>query len=129
MCEFLIKARDASNHDPTKDARGCYKRGDIVDVQANGFQWGTEESLPRFVVVQVTDLGVARARQLISPDVDATDPLNRIIRRRRLYNVVMAELPAGVRNQLATTGRYVTTLSAIQTFVRNTLADTRGVPQ
>lgn len=32
MALFLIKDRDAVHADPEKDRRGCYKRGDIVEV-------------------------------------------------------------------------------------------------
>jgi len=36
MCEFNIKRVDAVNADTDKDRRGCYKRGDIINVQPDG---------------------------------------------------------------------------------------------
>lgn len=125
MAEFLIKAVDATQSDPTKDAAGCYKRGDIVVVKPDGWEWGAEERLPRFVQVKVSGLSVARALKLISPAIDGGG----LMIRRRLYQVVLSELPAGVRTQLATTGRYETTLAAVESFVRDKIADTRGIPQ
>ena len=45
MAELLIKAVDATNPDPTKD-RLCGKRGDVVEVQDDGFVWGSDEAMP-----------------------------------------------------------------------------------
>jgi hypothetical protein len=56
MCEFLVKAIDATHADPVKDLRGCYKRGDIVDVREDGFGWGLEEGPPKFFIVKVPGL-------------------------------------------------------------------------
>lgn len=36
MAEFLIKKIDATNPDSEKDERGCYKRGDVVQVYEDG---------------------------------------------------------------------------------------------
>lgn len=36
MAEFLIKAINANHSNPIKDASGCYKRGDIVEVYEDG---------------------------------------------------------------------------------------------
>ena len=33
MAELLIKAIDASNPNPDKDKRGCYKRGMVVEIR------------------------------------------------------------------------------------------------
>jgi hypothetical protein len=43
MAELLVKAISNSHIDPTKDQRGCYKRGDVVVVMPDGHQWGKEE--------------------------------------------------------------------------------------
>ena len=129
MAEFLIKAVNATNPDPTKDERGCYKRGDIVDVRPDGFAWGLEERLPRFVQVQVTGVSVAAALAYIAPSTDPNqlDRDGHPIRiRRRLYRVLVDTLPLAVRQQLSTTGRYVTTWTAIRNFVQNSRTGATG---
>lgn len=65
MAELLIKAVDATHVDPDKDRRGCYKRGDVVVVQPDGWSWGTLEALPRFVLVKVPGATVAQVEQYI----------------------------------------------------------------
>lgn len=56
VADLLIKAVDATNADPTKDRRGCYKRGDVVAVKPTGWQWGKEEGPPRFVRLTLTQV-------------------------------------------------------------------------
>jgi hypothetical protein len=114
MAEFLIKAVSATHSDPVKDERGCYKRGDIVVVAPNTHVWGARETLPRFVQVRVSDVGVAAALKYIESQID-----NGIVIRRRLYRIRWDDLPAGVKQQLIETGRYETTWDAIKQYVQN----------
>ena len=58
MAELLIKALDATNRDPVKDARGCYKAGDIVLVKPDHHQWGEAEAEPVFVIVRLPGISV-----------------------------------------------------------------------
>lgn len=53
MAEFLVKAVDATHADPEKSIRGCYRRGDIVQVYADGAC--TEAPAPdsRFYILKV----------------------------------------------------------------------------
>ena len=53
MAEILIKAVDATNADPAKDRRGCYKRGYPVVVFPDGHEWGAEERSPKFIVLKL----------------------------------------------------------------------------
>lgn len=58
MAELLVKAIDATHSDPEKDARGCYKRGDVVVAFDDGHEWGRLEVLPpdkggKFVIVKL----------------------------------------------------------------------------
>jgi len=49
--ELLVKAVDATHPDKVKDIRGCWKRGDVVDIRPAGFKWGSEEGPPKFQIV------------------------------------------------------------------------------
>lgn len=51
MAEFLIMAFDKDPINPTQ-----YKKGDIVEVRANGGPYGLKEGLPSFVVVKVPEI-------------------------------------------------------------------------
>lgn len=58
MAELLVKAVDAVHADAVKDARGSYKRGDVVVVMPDGHTWGREELLApalggKFIVVKI----------------------------------------------------------------------------
>lgn len=108
MAELLVKAVDATHPDPAKDARGCYKRGDVVCVQPDGHEWGRLEGLPRFVVVKVPGVSVDQAEA----------HLERSETRRRAVGIAWADLPAGVRQQLQTTGTVTVTPAQIRNFVK-----------
>lgn len=123
MAEFLIKYVDATHSDSTKDSRGCYKQGDIVDIKPDGFEWGKQESLPNFIQVKVSGLSVEQALYLIESHKDID---NNTVRRRN-YSIAISELPVGVRNQLLTTGRYETTKAAVRNFVKKNSDSTRGI--
>lgn len=141
MAEFLIKAIDATHSDSIKDQRGCYKRGDIVDLRPDGWTWGGLELLApanggKFVVLKVTDVTVEQVKQFAinklgalahwlmseTSGVDAEGaPI--IVRRRRLrFDVDL--VPAGVRNTLNKTGQYSTTWTAIKGYLRDKVSNT-----
>jgi len=49
--ELLVKAVDATHPDKVKDIRGCWKRGDVVDIRPAGFEWGKKEGPPKFQII------------------------------------------------------------------------------
>jgi hypothetical protein len=129
MAELLIKAIDATNPDPGKDATGCYKRGDIICVRPDGFQWGSEERRApanggRAVIVKIPGVTPAQIRNFIrnrwATDVDGEDIDQALgqLRRRRI-RIDVADLPAQVRQTLNQTGEFSTTWTAIRQYVRN----------
>lgn len=129
MAELLIKAIDATHSDPGKDFRGCYKRGDIVQVRPDGFAWGRLELLPpadggKFVVLKITGVTPAQVRNAIrnrwgiDPDSEDEDQAIGPVRRRRI-RIDADLLPANVRQTLNQTGQYTTTWAAIRQYVRN----------
>jgi len=98
MAEFLIKASDNTHSDPIKDARGCYKKGDIVDVRPDGFRWGREEGPPKFYIVKMPDLKVEDARKYMQPlfsqELNKEGWFDKL--RRRQYQIDVTTLQANL---------------------------------
>jgi hypothetical protein len=129
MAELLVKAVNATHSDPTKDARGCYKRGDVIGVAPDGWSWGTLEKLPpaqggKFVVVKITDVTRAQVINWVRNNwgfnTDNPAPNLISIARRRLQLAVDL-MPNNVRNTLNTTGTFSTTWAAVRQYVTNKL--------
>lgn len=109
MAELLIKATNATHSDPEKDARGCWKRGDIVVVMPDGHEWGGEERLPKFVVVKIPGVDAERARKYIEHYAAA----------RRRYRIRVDDVPNAIRNQLRDTGQVTVTWNQVRNFIRD----------
>ena len=141
MCEILIFAKNNTNPDPEKDRRGCYKRGMVVVVKEDGHSWGREESKQgwiaegnlaanwpgqgKFVLLKIPGVLASKAQELISHQVedDVGTPLINsdgapIVWRRRRWQLLVDSIPLAVRNTLASTGEYTTTVSAIRTYLK-----------
>lgn len=62
MAEFLIRAFEPWNNDsPDAPPERC-RLGDIVVIRPDGWSWGREECLPRFLVVKITNLSYEDAK-------------------------------------------------------------------
>lgn len=99
MAEILVRAGNTVHSDPSKDQRGCYKRGMPVVVMPDGHPWGAEEGLPKFVIVKIPLISVDRVQQYIAPQVESG-----VVTRRRRWQIRWADLPAGAQTILQTTG-------------------------
>lgn len=67
MCELLVKAIDATHPDPIINLAGCYKRGDVVSVKPDGFNWGAGESdTSVFEIVKMVGMSVADMQYLLN---------------------------------------------------------------
>ncbi len=129
MAEILFKAVDAIHADPDKDARGTYKRGDVIVIKENNCTWGNKESLPpaqggKFVIVKITDATVEDIEQalssrwgisLLDPEIDG----NGLPIRRRCTRLLVDSLPSAVRVQLNQTGTYTTDWATVKSFIQN----------
>lgn len=135
MAELLVKAVDATHSDPEKDARGCYKRGDIVGVAPNGWQWGAKElKAPadggKFVVIKITDVSRAQiinwVRNHWDCEIDGLDFVDGNHVRRRRVRIDVDLVPLNVRQALNRTGQFTTTWAAIRQYVRNKQTNQTG---
>lgn len=102
MVEMLIRVEDKRNlDDPEMDAK-LTKRGDVIVVMPDGWNWGRAElSAPFWRIVRVP-LTMDEANAMLGEQKD-TDPLNpsRVLRRRAFkydLDAIMAALPRGARD-------------------------------
>lgn len=123
-------------------AHGSRVQGDMVEVRPTGMGWGRLEVVPpddggifariRLLradgVTPLWQLGnpmPARAQELLEPDYEDTGvrgPRGETlltIRRRQVWHVIVASLPAAVLQQLNQTGQYAVKWSTVKAFVEN----------
>ncbi|HTG44144.1 MAG TPA: hypothetical protein VK633_06395 [Verrucomicrobiae bacterium] len=122
MAELLVKAVDATNPDPMKDARGCYKRGMPVVVFDDGHEWGDQENLPTFALLKFPLIG-KNALLKYTQKWEGN--------RRRRWQIRWVDLPLAARQKLATAGTLTIkattaypgpfdyTWAAVKSFFRN----------
>lgn len=106
-----------------KDQRGCYKAGDVVQRFPDGTPHVTPPA-PPFYLIEITGLTDEQAEKYCQPEVDASDPENPVIIRRRKYGLAVAAIPSAIRNKLQT-DRYVKiSWSQIRAYVRDKVTGT-----
>jgi len=110
VAEILVKAVSADHPDPVKSVRGCYKRGMPVVVMPDGHPWGNEERLPKFVVLRIPLVPVAKAQKYIAGQIE-----NDVVMRRRLWIIRWDDLPQVAKNKLATNGELTIKATAAYT--------------
>lgn len=115
MAELLIKAIDATNPNPEKDIRGCYKRGMIVEIRPDNCGYGSSEGLPLFYKIKIPLIPTNHPvllKLLLSQQLqdgfeeDGITPKYNITRRRRCW-LRHNNIPAAVRNKLENTGELI----------------------
>lgn len=129
MALFLVYGKNNVHSDPAKEARGCYKLGDIVEVFDDSKHDGdlvANPIAPPFYLVRITGVTKAQADKYMEPYKDLDNPIalpgGQIVYptlRRRLHNVEVASIPAGIRAQLLA-DRYVSVSWAqVKDYIRN----------
>jgi hypothetical protein len=73
MTEILIKAEDATHSDAEMDRAGSYKKGYPVVVMPDDHTWGSQEGLPKFVIIKCPQLALSGAQNYIDQYVQAFD--------------------------------------------------------
>ena len=124
MALFLIYDRDNTHSDPFKDARGCYKRGDIVEVLDDSKHDGDlvkNPVMPPWYLVRITGVTKEQALKYMEPYIDpATVGTEKpVTLRRRQFNVEVENIPLAVRQTLLQ-DRYIEfSWAQVRDFIRN----------
>jgi hypothetical protein len=112
MAEVLIKAQDFASSDVQQDMAGAYKAGMPVVVMEDGHQWGAAEGMPKFFVLKLPSVSVDRVMQFIEPEeesdgVDENGNPRTRVKRRRMWRILLENIPAGAQSKIATSGELV----------------------
>lgn len=67
MAEFCVKRQDQVNPDPEKDSL-CYKRGDVVTIQEDGWKWTEAEQSGDLCVVKIPGVLVSDLTGFLEPE-------------------------------------------------------------
>ncbi len=119
MALFLIMGENHTHPDPVKDARGCYKRGDIVEVMEDNQHDGNivaNPIAPPFYLLRVSGLTKAEAVRYMDRDFD---PGNGSPLRRRARHLDLSAVPAGIRTAIQATRYLEVTKAQVVNFLRN----------
>lgn len=109
--EVILQVRDTdvTSQDATKNVRGCYKRGDVVQVLAGSAHDGNLAVNPiaaPWYFIRLTGLTPAQAALFQQEETTGTPETGIVRVRRRRYRVNLATVPQAVLDALAGT-RYV----------------------
>lgn len=119
MAELLIVAQSHHHPDPVEDRAGAYKRGDVVDVREDGFDWGRllKSYWPKFAVVKIPGVSVASVEKYIRPEMNSLAPDQ--VLTRRLYRLEIDTIPLAVRRALKRDGTVTLTKAQVLKYLRN----------
>ena len=133
MAELLIKITNATHLDPLEDRRGCYKRGYVIDVRPDGFQWARMESKAVWIaegnlaetwhghtaLVKIPGLDPERVRDLLAMQTeDDMGQDTETMYRRRRWRLVVDSVPESIRTAIATNGEVTVTVSQVRNYLQ-----------
>jgi len=72
------------------------KKGDVIVVRPDGWQWGREECPPRYIVVRVKGMTMGEAQPYEEQLMDTTDPENQVLKRIRKYYIPTADVDEAI---------------------------------
>jgi len=139
MAELLIKTRNYTNPDGEADRTASYKKGYIIAVRENGYQWARYESKQQWLaeglsaddwhnqtaILKVPDITAAKAIELTSDQVEddngapLTDSDGAPVRfRRRRWQLLVDNIPAGKKAEIRDNGETSATKTQIKNFLK-----------
>ena len=117
QCLLVLKDLDAIHPDPVKDARACYKRGDIVRVMPATAHDGNVQANPisaPFYLILVTGIPLGQASMFAESAKENVQTT-----RRRLHGVTITDLPVSTQAALAANRYAVVQWNALRLALRN----------
>ena len=139
MAELLIKIKDHTNPNPTKDREGAYKKGMIIIVVEDNYLWARMESKQQWIaegnsvddwhnktaILKIPGLAIAKVEELISQQIEDDDGVpifdvrdRPFTFRRRRWRLLIDSLPASIRNTIIADGEVTTTKAKIRDHLK-----------
>ncbi len=109
MAQLLIRVVNKVNADFYLNTK-CTKRGDVIVVQSDAWQWGSSElSNPDWRIIKHTELTVSEANAFLAAEVDTDpgSPSKTLQRRAFKLDVDAAVIPQTIKDWLADSTRAV----------------------
>jgi len=120
----MVYDKDNTHADPEKDASGCYKRGDIVEVLDDSKHDGDlvkNPIMPPWILVRVNGVTKEQALKYMEPYIDpaTVGTENSVTLRRRKFNVEVDLTPPQIRNKIGRDRYIELSWAQVRTYVRN----------
>ena len=144
MCELLVRARHTLTADTIKN-RGIWRRGDIIRIEQDGYQWGTQERKTNWVavgndpttwhkntfLVKIPGLGKVKLETLLTseesistlPTPDGLLEVRQLV-RRRIRHLAVDATPQQIRTAIGKDYEITLAVSQIKNFLRDKDTDT-----
>lgn len=114
MAELIVRLVDNVNPDPAEDLRSSWKRGHVIAVQEDGYDWGRKEDIRKWIasgetkatwhgmtaLILIPGVPKADVEYLLQSVYDALS-LEGLLARRRSWRAKLDILPQPVKNTLA----------------------------
>jgi hypothetical protein len=102
MCELLVRVVDKVNPNcPYADAQ-CTKRGDVIVVVEDGWQWGREEvNNPTYQIVRVPGVPAEQAASFLSQEIGDSPVKSKMLRKRGFSFDLSRPLPTNYTELMA----------------------------
>lgn len=115
MAELLIMTKDNLNPDPALR----YYKGDIVEVQEDGFIWGTD--MEYFGVLKIPGLSVDKVRKYMSPEFELNTDTGEFtkMKKRRIWNLLIDNVPTDIKQEFVQNREITLTATKVKNYIQN----------
>jgi hypothetical protein len=97
MAELVIQMVDRVNPSSAKLDAGCLKRGDVIDICADGWEWSERElTNPNWRIIKLPGIPVETLLDLLEAQLAA----DRTFVRKRSRYLDIDSLPSNIKNKI-----------------------------
>lgn len=109
MAEIIVRVKDKINKDFYLNCQ-CTKRGDVIEVQEDGWPWGTQDlANPDWRLIKLPQYSVADLQGFLAPELptDIKNPSKTLQRRAFKFDIDHIDLPQEFKDIVADDSREV----------------------
>lgn len=125
MAEIFLKL--ISQHSSDQDREGSCKRGMIVTVKEDGFNWGRSSIsfFPSACIIKLPGVATSKLQELLVPQLedDAGSPTynevgDSVVYRFRRWQLLIDNIPTSIKQEIENTGEVTLTDTQIRNYIR-----------